>query len=62
MQAPTRRENAAACASSRSAFAVAASLYCGIAKGDSGASGFFRGLVATHAVNAGWNSGRKRLR
>jgi hypothetical protein len=62
MKPPTRFEDAAACASRPSAFAVAASLYWGIANGDSGASGFIRGLVATQAWNAGWNSGRKRLR
>ena len=46
--------------SRRSGSAVAASLYWGMANGDSGASGFFSGLVATHASNARVNSGRKR--
>ena len=62
MKRPTSSENAAARASSRSASVVAASLYSGIANGDSGAFGLIRGRVATQASNAGRNSGRKRLR
>src|SRR5262249_911874 len=49
-------------ASRRSASADAASLYWGLANGESGARGFLRGFVATHALNAGLNSSRKRLR
>ena len=61
MNSPARWEAAAAFTSRRSDAALAASLYCGIANGDSGAPGFLRGLVATQASNAGLNSGRKRL-
>ena len=56
MKAAERTENAAALASRRSDFAIAASLYWGIANGDSGALRFVRGLVATQASNAGLNS------
>ena len=62
MSAPAFTDAAAAFASSSSAIVVAASTYCGIANGESGASGFLRGRVATQASNAGTNSGRKRLR
>ena len=61
MNAPARWEAAAALTSRRSDVALAASLYCGMANGESGALGFLRGLVATQALNAGLNSGRKRL-
>ena len=48
-------------ASRRSALAVAASLYWGIANGDSGAAGFFRGLVATQASERRLELGAKAL-
>ena len=47
---------------SRLASAAAASLYCGIANGVSGASGFTSGRVSSQAWTAGRNSLRKRLK
>jgi hypothetical protein len=61
MYCPTLAEDAAACASRRSACAVAASLYWGKANGDSGAPGLVRGLVATHAANGRLELGAKAL-
>ena len=43
-------------------FLLAASLYCGMTNGVSGAFGFFSGFVATHALNAGLNSSRNLLK
>jgi len=57
----TWAERTSASASRRSAFAVAASRYSGIANGVSGASSLRSGRVASHAWNAGWNSLRKRF-
>ena len=51
---------ASASAWSLSASSRAADVYWGIAKGLSGAFGFFSGLVAIQATTAGLNSGRKR--
>ena len=48
--------------SSRSASALAANRYSGIAKGVGGAPLVSSGFVASHALNAGLNSGRKRAR
>ena len=51
-----------AVASRRSASALAARWYSGVAKGVTGASGFRSGRVAIQAFTAGRNSLRNRLR
>lgn len=48
--------------SSRSASAVAANRYSGIANGVDGALLLSSGLLAGHALTAGSNSSRKRLK
>ncbi len=46
----------------RVASVFSATWYSGMTKGVPGASGFVSGLVASHASNAGLNSGRNRWR
>ena len=58
----TFADRASARTSSCAASSRAARWYCGIANGVSGASAFWRGRVAIHAVTAGANSARKRRR
>ena len=62
MSRTTPRASSSAVRSSRSASALAASRYCGIAKGVSGAPFVLSGFVAIQALNAGLNSGRNRSR